>query len=186
MRYILLLLCFVSLVCYAAVYMQVDKNGAVSYSDSATPTSVAVDVPEGNTVSAPEPPQSKTRNVKNPSIGPNKDGGWDVNPAVPASYLPYTSFTIVSPVDEQTFQNQRDIPVEFALEPKLQQRDTIQLYVDGKPYREPWATQHAAIYQVDRGTHTIYAELLDKDRKMLKTSNTVTIFIHYASTNGAG
>jgi hypothetical protein len=178
MKYFLFLLLFVSLVCCATVYMQTDKNGDTTYSDSASPNAVAIVVPEGGSISsAPPPPPPKAD--KN-----SLASGGDAPALGPIPYKPYTSFTLTSPVDQQTFQNQRDIPVEFSMEPALQRQDSIQVYVDGVPNRQPWSTPHAAIYQVDRGTHTIYAELLDNSKKVVKRSNTVTVFIHYAALGG--
>ena len=68
----------------------------------------------------------------------------------------------------------------------MQQQDSIQLYLDGMPYRDPWFTPHTALYQVNRGSHTVYGVLLDSKRKVIKQSNAVTIYIHYAAIGGSG
>jgi hypothetical protein len=174
MKYLILLLLSVSLVCGAAVYMQTDANGNVSYSDSPSPNAKMVDVPTPSTIQT-STPQKKTH---------ASSEGEDAPALGPTPHQAYTDFTIRSPEDQQTFQNQREIPVEVSATPHLQKNDSIQLYVDGKKYREPWFTQHMEIYQVDRGTHTISAELLDGTKVALKTSNTVTIYIHYAALGG--
>jgi hypothetical protein len=176
MKFILLLLLFVSLVCGAAVFMQTDSNGNFSYSDSPSPNAKQIDVPMLSTIqTAP----AVTARRKGPD-GESQPGGLG-----PTLHQPYTQFQIVSPQDQQTFQNQRDIPVELDAMPRLQKNDSIQLYVDGVKYREPWFSQHCEIYLLDRGTHTVYAELLDSDGAALKTSNSVTIFIHYHSVGGS-
>jgi hypothetical protein len=177
MRYFLFLLLFVTLVCGAAVYMQVDKNGGVSYSDNPSENATVVNVPQINTVSTPQPPVLKkiknanTANQEAPPLGPTK-------------HVDYSDFSITSPQDQQTFQNERDIPVEVNLVPALQLNDTIQLYVDGKKYRDPWATPHLEIYLLDRGQHTVSADLLDDHGIAVLHSNTVTIFVHYHSIGG--
>jgi hypothetical protein len=180
MRYILFLLLFVTLVCGAAVYMQVNKDGSVSYSDSPSVNAVQIDVPEGSTVSGPPPPPAKKQ------IAQNDNAAAPPGALGPTPYLPYTAFVIETPVDQQTFQNQRDIPIEFTLAPPLQGQDSIQLYVDGKRYRDPWFTPHTAIYQEERGTHTVYGELLDSHKKVIKTSNTITIYVHFAAVGASG
>jgi hypothetical protein len=177
MRYLLFLLLFVSLVCGAAVYMQTDSNGNVSYSDSPSPNAKQIDVPAPSTIQTA------------PAVTTKAKGGGDAASAGalgPTPHKPYTQFQITSPQDQQTFQNQRDIPVELDANPRLQRGDGIQLYVDGAKYRDPWFSQHAAIYLLDRGTHTIYAVLLDNTGAPLKQSNAVTIYIHYAALGGGG
>jgi hypothetical protein len=173
MRYLIFLLLSVSLACGAAVYMQTDKTGNVSYSDSPSPNSQQVDIPEPSTIQTGTIPSTK------------KVAASDDQPAAPIGgptpHTPYTDFTIVSPEDQQTFQNQRDIPVEVEMQPRLQKGDSVQLYVDGQKYRDPWFSPHLAIYLLDRGSHTLYATLLDEGGHVLKTTSQITIFVHYAS-----
>jgi len=171
MRYVLLLLLFFTIVCGATVYMQVDKNGAVSYSDSPSPNAQVVDVPQASSIQTAIP----QRRAASP-------GGKNAAPAQmlgPTEHKDYSGFSILAPVDQATFQNERDIPVEVNVVPSLQQNDSIQLYVDGVKYREPWNTPHMEIYQLDRGVHTISADLLDDHFKVLMHSNAITIFVHY-------
>jgi hypothetical protein len=173
MRYLLLLLMFVSLVCAAAVYMQTDSNDNVSYSDTPSPNAKQVDVPMPSTIQTAPAVTTKHKVDESEAQGLG-----------PTEHQPYTEFEIASPQDQQTFQNTRDIPVELDAAPRLQKGDSIQLFVDGAKYRDPWFTQHTAIYLLDRGTHTITAELMDDKGQPLKTSNTVTVFIHYAALGG--
>jgi hypothetical protein len=178
--FILFLLLLSSLTCAAAVYMQVDQNGNTSYSDSPGPAAVKVDVPTGNSVSSSTPqPTAKQTNMPEPT-------GETVVAAGDTPRKPYTEFLIADPTDQETFQNQRDIGIELKSEPNLQKKDKIQLFLDGVPYGEPQPSVHLRILQVARGTHVIYAVLLDNDNQVLKKSNIVTIYIHYASVGGAG
>ena len=107
MKYILFLLIFVSLVCGAAVYMQANPDGSVSYSIRLrltrwkSPYRMVVQCQRHLRQC-----KQKKESRKYWRRGARKIMG-------PMPYLPYTSFTISSPQDQQTFQNQRDIPVEF-------------------------------------------------------------------------
>ena len=178
MKYFLFLLLCVSLVCGAAVYMQTDSNGNVAYSDAPSPNAKQIDVPAPSTIETAPAVTTKPRD--------NGGGAGDAGALGPTPHKPYTQFGITSPQDQQTYQNQRDIPVEFDANPRLQRGDSIQVYVDGAKYRDPWFSQHAAIYLLNRGTHTVSAVLLDNTGAPLKQSNAVTIYIHYAALGGGG
>jgi hypothetical protein len=173
MRYYLfcLLLCF-SLTSYATIYEETDKNGDITFTDVPTGSAAKkVDIANGNVTQlpAPTPPPDITNN---PATATSAKAG-----ATGA----YSTFLITSPTDQFTFQNQRDIPVEVKLDPELKKGDTIRLFVDGAPVGSPFNNTHLSIKQLDRGTHKIYAVLLDENQSQLKQSNAVTIYVHYAS-----
>lgn len=172
MKYILsMILLLAAFVCNAAVYMQVDPNGTATYTDVPSVNAQKVD-PNGYGSAQASQSSQQTSNASTPAIVANAE-----------AKKPYTTFLISSPVDQQTFQNQRDITVEIKIQPDLQKGDKIQAFLDGKPVGDAVASTHLQLKQLDRGTHQINAVLIGDNQANLKQSNSVTVFIHYASTN---
>ena len=58
---------------------------------------------------------------------------------------------------------------------------SARLYVDGTPRDVP-AYGNLSL-TLDRGEHTVYAELLDARNRTIVTTDTVTFFVHQASVN---
>src|SRR5438128_9643685 len=97
-----------SLSCFAAVYMQTDKNGTVTYSDTPEKNAKPITLPNSNNISVP--PKSAAAIVDSQApVSPSATGS-----SVQASNTKtYTTFMMTEPTDQETFQNQRDIPVKL-------------------------------------------------------------------------
>ncbi len=166
------LFCMISFSLQAAVYESQDSNGRIVYSDTPSSNAKQLDIPTSPAVSVP---------VQNKKV---IDEVTKINPAEiiidKNKKKPYTSLTITSPVNEQTFQNQRDIPVEVTIEPKLQKGDMLQLMLDGLPRSEPSMSTTLHILQADRGSHQVSVALINEKQQVIKQSNSVTIFVMYA------
>jgi hypothetical protein len=174
MKYILLFFCFISFAQAATIYKQIDEKGNITYSDTPLKNSKVIIVPDQS--STRSSPKSKT--VSTPTTS---------TPTQPnEQHLSYKTFDIISPTDQQTFQNQRQIPVQINIEPDLQPGDKIQLYLDGNPYASPEARTTLELNELDRGSHTITAVIFDKNHSILKSSKTITVFIQYARLGGTG
>jgi hypothetical protein len=171
-----------SLIGSAAIYMQTDKNGQVTYSDTPTPGAQIITL-SGTT---PTPTTaSKPAHAATTSAPPTST--TDVQAATREEItprVPYTKFMIDSPVDNQTITNQNTIPVVLLLSPGLQKGDTAQIYVDGTAAGSPAASTNLELPRIDRGTHQLYAVLLDENNHPLKQSQTITVYIHYAQVGG--
>jgi hypothetical protein len=102
----------------------------------------------------------------------------------PAEY--YKKFEMASPKDKQTFQNQQKIPVLVTVNPDFLPGSKVQVYVDGSPYGEPAPKSSFTLNKLDRGIHTVYAELIDKNGAVIRTTSTVTIYVHHASLGITG
>ena len=181
---------FFSLACQAdTIYKQTDAQGNITYTDTPQKDAQTIIVP------AESPPTitSSTPASSPPPTMPAAPGGSPASlaqpgateTAIPTAIMddtrtPYTSFSLVSPVDQQTFQNQRLIPVEVSMVPALQLGDKVQLNVDGNPYGALVAGTQLTIGQLDRGSHTVSAALFSKDNVILKSTNTITIYVQFA------
>jgi len=163
---------------HATVYMRTDANGNVGYSDVPGSGAQEITPTAGSTVSSvpsklPTPsPSELTTPVEKKSAS--------VIPAV-TEKKPYTIFLIEKPKDQETMQNQSVITVLLKVEPDLDAADSVQLILDDHPYGVASKSTNLELVDVDRGTHRLYAVLLDARNTVLKRSNEITIFVHRTS-----
>lgn len=181
MRFLLfILLCICTIVSYATVYMKTDSAGNISYTDVPSTNAQSVNGITGNTVPSSQAPAPTTAPASQ-----STDGKSNQTQAIAPEEgnKPYQTFTLISPTDQESIQNQVAIPVKVATEPELQPGDTIQLIVDGSPWGSPEKNTSLEIKLLDRGTHQVSARLMGANGNILKETNTVTIFVHRASSN---
>lgn len=161
-----LLIFFFSYSVYADIYQVVDAKGNITYSDIPSQNAEKIATTSMNVTETP---------VTLPSIK-------QVTKTLPSvAKKPYLIFTIASPADQATLQNQESISIILKIEPNLQVGDMIQGYVDGAPTGPISTTNHINLGRITRGTHQVYAILMDDKKNILKQSNTITIFVHNAS-----
>lgn len=164
-----IILTLTALACYAAIYMQTDKSGNITYSDTPTENARPVSMSDQNIITTPETaPANPTQQM----------------PATnEATRIPYQSFSISSPADQETIQNQPSFSVKFDIQPELQNGDSIQLFIDGSSWGAPVKKPELLVTQLERGTHKLNATLLDANQRVLRESQTITVYIHRASSN---
>jgi hypothetical protein len=163
------------------IYKQTDNNGNIVYTDTPQKNTQTIIIPSETTPSissAPAAPPAHTSAV----IGAPTPATGDT---ATETRVTYTTFALISPADQETFQNQRLIPVKVLIEPKLQTGDKTQLYVDGKPYGDPAEGSDLTVNQLDRGSHTLSAVIVDTGNLILKSTNTITINVQYARLGSA-
>ncbi|MGL5799426.1 MAG: hypothetical protein ACRCYN_05070 [Plesiomonas sp.] len=92
-----------------------------------------------------------------------------------------TQIAILSPIDEQTVRNNSgDIDVTVMVVPKLTESQTVQLLLDGTPSGSPTRSIQQQLKNIDRGSHQVSAQLLDKGQ-VVATAPAVTVYLHRAS-----
>jgi len=170
MKYLLfIILFFLSDICFAAVYMQKD-NGNTTYSDTPAANAQPITIP---------PP---TNNISLPAASSQPNNISPQPKPEESSTNFYKNFTMIDPTDEETFQNQRDIPITIKMGPALREGDKIQLFLDGNPVGQPTSDlTQLAIHEVERGEHQLFAALIDKDGQTVEKTSPVTIYIHYSA-----
>ena len=74
--------------------------------------------------------------------------------------------------------------------PSLQKGDLIQFYYDGIAVGTPDQKTSITLSKVEggkeflvRGSHSVYATIIDKNGDVIKTTPSVTVFLHYTSVN---
>jgi len=155
----LFLLC--SFTSQADIYRWVDENGATVYSDKPQDGVDAVKLPElGIYPGSSRSPAS--------SNGPT--------PKQDEQDEPYSEFRILSPVNEGTVRNNAGkVTVTMQLTPKLKPGHKIVVNLDGKDIEPPGL--RLSFTNIDRGSHTLNAQILDKDDNLLISANEITFHL---------
>lgn len=169
MKYFLIgLLWLLPIITMGGVYSN-EENGHVTYSDTPlTNNDAEIEVPATNTSPSIETGQSNPASEKKQS-----------------EKTPYTDFSITHPTNEATIQNQPVITATVKVEPKLQEGDTIQIYLDGNPIGPPSQNTTFSFNHIDRGQHQIYAVLLNNEKTVIKKTENITIYVHYGKVSSA-
>jgi hypothetical protein len=175
MRYIFLLFsCFAVTVCFADVYMKVDQFGNITYSDAPLHDGKKIEIPSINTSEATVSENTNTPSAVNPTVASHEN-----------IIAPYTEFSIISPKNGETIQNQITVPVQVNLKPELKTGDKVQLILDGKVTGEPLASTQLQLGLVERGMHQLYAVIIDSSQKVLQKADAITIYVHRANLNSS-
>lgn len=163
------------------VYKWVDENGRTIYSSTPPPAGTK------NPVVLPPPPAPQ------PSPPPPAVSAKKPDAAKPADKKPdtakssggaYTTAQLTSPTpDEVIWTNSGDVPFSIALQPSLRQGHKVRLILNGAPHAEI-AGEQGTLSNLDRGTYSLQAEVLDRDGKAVASTNSVTFTVHQASSQG--
>lgn len=185
MKYLLLILLTATSLVYAGqIFMTTNSDGTTVYSDTPSDaSSKVVTTSDANIVSMPATTPINSANAT--QAGPNSNPTSSANPLAQTK-VPYTIFTISSPSNGETLQNQPVIYVSISVKPTLQQGDYVQVYLDGQPWGQAQATTSFQFTAPDRGTHVISAKLFDKNGSVLMSSAGNTIYVHQAALGGNG
>ena len=154
---------------HAAIYKIVDEDGNVSYTDVA-PTEV-----QKQSSTAVE--MNVVNTFKDPLNSVAADPLEDDAPAAEG----YTALAIVAPADETSVRaNAGNVTLRAQLTPALQPGHHVRFFLDGKPVGTV-AAPSLTIENVDRGTHTVAAVVIDAQGKPLRDSQTTRFTLQRAS-----
>lgn len=149
----------------AQIYKWTDSDGIVHFSDIPHVGATTIKLPEVK------------KNA--PSIEPSSDKEPLASAITTNSKDNYRDIAITEPKNEATIRNNQGyVPIIVSIEPELKTGDLIQILFDGEPLGKPKASMISAINDIKRGTHTIAASVIDKDGGVIKTSESVTIYMH--------
>jgi hypothetical protein len=150
---------------HAGLYKGLDEEGNVTYSDKPSANSEIIVPPPLTVVDAPK-------------IKPKEEAVEEE----PAAEYKYTSFSISSPKDQQTIWNEPDLGVSLQLTPALNTADghNIWLLMDGKPLVKNSQSLTLQIGRSDRGAHQLQAQIRNKEGKIIKRSQKITVHIKNA------
>lgn len=172
--------------------MRIDTEGNAYYSDvpikngkniSLPPLSITYSAVQKSTATSEQPTvKIESAPSSNANTPPQNNIEKPLAPTLSNSDT-YKTFSIASPTDGQTFQNQRNITVTVSIDPGLQAGDKIQMLIDHQQLGDPQSSTSFNFYNLDRGSHTFQAVLYNTNHQQIKQSNSVLVYIHYASVN---
>jgi hypothetical protein len=147
----------------ADIYKQVLPDGTVSYSNQPHPNAEKIDPPLPQVIPAAKPLSEALQGRTPPSAASS-----------------YTRLSIAEPADDQVvWSNERNISVAVVIEPLLQVHEGHRLVIllDGTPVTASGHEMRLTLNDVDRGTHTLTAEVYDAQGQVLILSAPVTFHL---------
>lgn len=162
----------------AEIYKWVDKDGTMHFSDQPQPGASTVNLPEQ---AIKEPVSASTMAPASSNTAtPAPNATAVASNAQPVKHE-YTTLTIVEPGDQGTVRdNNGTVLIHVKVVPLLLPDDKFQVLLDGKPFGPTQTQTPLQISGVDRGEHKIAVEIQDKEGKVLRSSESITIHLHKA------
>lgn len=158
------------------IFRVVDKDGNVTFTDQ-RPSADAqpMDLPPLSVIKTDVPPL--------PDAGSAVE---EVTPPTPRDLRRmYSDFRITQPQQEETFWGTGNtVVVAWGSSEPLLPELTVKLYVNGQA--QDVAGSGSVSLTLDRGEHTVYAELLDARNRRIVTTDTITFFVKQHSANFGG
>ncbi|MGD2112766.1 MAG: DUF4124 domain-containing protein [Gammaproteobacteria bacterium] len=168
MKFSAYLLVLLAATAQAEVYKSTNADGEVIYSDVPTLGAKRMQMPELPTYTPAPLPVATAAPA-------------DATPAVDAGY---STMALDKPRNEESIRSNAGIlNVAVSLEPELQSDSghRVQFFLDGEPQGKPVARLSTSFLNVDRGTHTVSAAVIDADGASLITSAPVRIHLQRTS-----
>ena len=166
MRILPLLVCLVTAGPAVAetVYKHTQPDGTVVYSDRPTEGAEEIRLPEIQFYTAPQMDADAL------SRGRSREGAEDTGQG-------YDSVRIASPADDETVRdNGGNVSISLSLEPSLRPGHTIDIRMDGTSIGRGTGTS-VALTNVDRGSHTVQAVILDENGREIASTGTITFHL---------
>jgi hypothetical protein len=144
------------------IYKWEDENGQTHYSDMPHKGADEVEIQPLQTFSLPEAAEASTTSAEESA---------DADDA-------YQSIQITSPGWEETIWNTGgDVTVSLSLLPRLQTGHKVRLFMDGKLLADmPKGQDSVVLTSIERGEHSVTAEVQDQKGATLITSEAVKFF----------
>lgn len=158
------------------IYRVVDKDGNVTFTDQRPSAEAqAMDLPELSVIETVDPPPADTGSAVE-----------EIKPPTPRELRRmYSDFRITQPRQEETFWGTGNtVVVAWGSSQPMLPDLSVRLYVDGQA--EDVAGSGSVTLTLDRGEHTVYAELLDARNRRIVTTDTITFFVKQHSANFGG
>ncbi len=146
------------------VYKTVDKEGNIIFSDTKTENAEVIEIQDAQALDIP-----KVRAFK---LSPPKEKH---------KTSVYTKLVIVSPQNDATIHsNEGNVNININIEPEINNKDTLVLYLDGKQV-ETGKKPQFLLTNINRGTHTVAVALKNQDGVEVKHSDKVTFHVRRIS-----
>ncbi len=152
------------------LYKWVDADGVVHYSDQPHDGAEKIKVAKPQTYSAPPPPaRASVAPLSRPATGQSA-----------AVTQQYTRVSLVSPSNDDVYTNTDGrVGYSLAIEPGLGTGHQIWILLDGQRVDGAGSTD-GTLTGVERGTHTLVAEVVDSAGRILGSSESVSFSVNQA------
>lgn len=166
-KIILCLLLFFPSTLFAEIYLWSDGDNTVHFSDTPENDAKPVHLSTLSSYSSHAVSKKQTHRVSMISTDPA-----------------YSDISILSPANQATIVNneQGDLRVDIELEPSLNKGDAIRLLMDGRVV----STEKSLSFKlnnIDRGEHTLQAQVMSQQGVVLISSATVTFYMQRPRIN---
>lgn len=181
MRYVWLLLLFLSFPALAEIYRWVDESGNVVFSDEPHPQAEKIEVSPStvytpdDSIRAPAPDQQPPL-----TLSPEPDTTEQDSESPTTAY----ELRIIAPSgDENIWSNNGDLTVSMIVEPALdnEQGHKILLQLDGEAVSEPRTSTTFQLNNLNRGIHSLEAMVVDDNGNTFASSPVVNFQLHRTS-----
>ena len=143
------------------VYHWLDEKGVNHFSDTAIPNAEEIQVNNQNLL------------LNNPTD--NKEKTAPITTDTPN--IEYKA-TITAPINDNTIHsNDGNIDIQVTTTPAKEDEQKLQLFLDGQAIGEPQISTTIRALNIERGTHQLQANLLDKAGNLLAETQIVTIHL---------
>lgn len=162
----------------AAVYKTTDAEGNVEFTDVPPNRGSSAESTESteSTESIESTVELPASNVYTPDVPARAVVPTREEPAEAPAFN-YQSVAIVSPENDSAVrENAGNVTIVTQVEPGLQEGHSIQVVLDGQPWPDT-ARGSLRLTNIDRGTHTISAQIVDESNQVLLTSAPVTFHL---------
>ncbi|MGM0694487.1 MAG: DUF4124 domain-containing protein [Pseudomonadota bacterium] len=165
------------------IYRTTDAQGNVVFTDNPDRGGEEVDLAPLTVV----PGRGEVRQAESPAVIDGGDGesGEDAADGPGQPFMPYDSFGIRSPGQEETLPTGAagNVQVTLDIEPALREDHRVRLLVDGRVSQSAMHTDTFMLNDLDRGEHELQAELLDASGAVRHRTSPVTLYVQRASVN---
>jgi len=153
-----LLLIFMGLSIAETVYKSVDENGNIIFTDKPSRDAEEIKLQKLQTIKNPNPAKYKPKAKQ------------------PKQEALYKTFLVSNPADGAGLRsNSGNVSISLTLQPPLRPSHKIIISMDGKEVSNG-STSSVSLQNIDRGTHTISASVVDGNGKqMISTSSSFSL-----------
>lgn len=152
---------------HAEIYKKVMPDGSVMFTDEPIEGAQTLNIEPVPTISAP------STKAKPAAVSPAKPGKTADETKAPALF---STFAIAQPTHDSSVRaNNGSVQVSIEIEPPLDpsKGQTITLILDGKPTGSPSSQTLFTLEGIERGSHTVGAEVRDARGGVVATANPV-------------
>lgn len=159
------------------VYRTTDAQGNVTFTDNPERGGEEVELTPLTVV--------PSREVRQEQAVPRVDGSGAAVASPGQPFMPYDSFRILAPANEETLPTGHagNVEVELDIVPELREDHRVRLLLNGRVSQSAMHTSAFMLTNLDRGEHQLQAELLDAGGEVRHRTSPVTLYVQRASVN---